>query len=414
MLCSRQLPIITLLAALFALPAPPAFAAGEDDDDKPNPDRFEISALPVLLGDTDRGIILGAYGVVVRFRKNYAPYRWRLRIATQMSVERREDDTLQLPFHDHYVHLDVPGFLHPRLRFDMEVAFRRYADTGYFGVGNASPDTPMNSVHAFNEYGRTNPSVSLLGRWRFPHGIALLFGAEFTYNWLQISQDSKLDQDLRAGDQRLDDLLHGVEDHALLTAVVGWLWDTRDHEFAPTRGMFHEISWRFSPGLSFLFAGLDVTSRFYYAVFGDKLVLAARITLDMLFGDAPVYELARLGGLEAQPGIGGARGVRGVPLQRYSGKIKLMGNLEARSKLLPFSILSQRFNLGLLAFVDLGRIWSDYRGETRFDGDSVGIKVGVGGGFRLQWGETFILRGDIAWSPDADPVGAYFGFQHIF
>jgi outer membrane protein assembly factor BamA len=413
MACSKHLLIATALCLLAALP-PRVARAADDDPDRPDPDRYEISALPVLLGDTDRGIILGAYGVVVRFRKNYAPYQWRLRIATQMSVERREDDTLQLPFHDHYVHLDLPGFLHPRLRFDAEVAFRRYADTGYFGVGNASPETPDNTVDAFNEYGRTNPSVSLLGRWRFPYGIAVLFGAEFTYNWVDVARDSKLDQDLKAGDQRLDDLLHGTEDHALLTGVIGWLWDTRDQEFAPTRGMFHEISWRFSPGLEFLFAGLDVTSRFYYPVFGEKLVLAARITLDMLFGDAPVYELARLGGLAAQPGIGGGRGVRGVPLQRYSGKIKLLGNFEARSKLLPFTILAQRFNLGLLAFVDLGRTWSDYRGDTRFDGDSVGLKVGVGGGFRLQWGETFILRGDIAWSPDANPIGAYFGFQHIF
>jgi hypothetical protein len=38
----------------------------------------------------------------------------------------------------------------------------------------------------------------------------------------------------------------------------------------------------------------------------------------------------------------------------------------------------------------------------------------AGGGLRLQWGETFLLRGDVAWSPDARPVGIYVDVNHVF
>lgn len=384
------------------------------DENAPSPNRYEVSALPLLLADTDRGFMFGAYGLMVRFRKGSAPYLWRLQVVSRVSVERGQDDTLQLPFHDHRVQLDLPGVFDPRLRLDFTLAFRRYTDTGYYGIGNASPGGAASTIQRYTEYERTYPGVAAQARWRFTDHIALLLGATFTYNWIDVFGGSKLAQDLAAGDDKLSDFLRGTDNHPLTLLTMGWLYDSRDHEFTPTRGMFHELSWRFSPLPDLVYGGLNATGRFFYPLLGEHLVLAARVTLDMLFGNVPIYELARLGGLVPQDGIGGARGIRGVPLQRYHGKIKLFGNFEARSKLLPFTLLSQRFNLGVLAFVDLGRTWSDYHALSRFDGDGVGLKVGFGGGLRLQWGETFILRGDLAWSPDADPVGAYIAFHHIF
>ena len=37
----------------------------------------------------------------------------------------------------------------------------------------------------------------------------------------------------------------------------------------------------------------------------------------------------------------------------------------------------------------------------------IGLKYGVGGGLRVQEGKTFVVRGDVAWSPDARPIGGY-------
>jgi Omp85 superfamily domain len=63
--------------------------------------------------------------------------------------------------------------------------------------------------------------------------------------------------------------------------------------------------------------------------------------------------------------------------------------------------------VGAAAFFDGGRVWADTTPQPALDGSSLGLKYGVGTGFRLMSGKAFVLRGDIAWSPDATPIGGY-------
>ena len=131
-----------------------------------------------------------------------------------------------------------------------------------------------------------------------------------------------------------------------------------------------------------------------------------------MLGSPPFYELARFGDTDA---IGGGNGVRGVPAQRYYGKVKVLGNFELRATPLAFRLWSKPFNLGVAVFVDAGRVWTELgSAHPELDGTGLGIKYGIGGGLRLQQGRTFLVRLDIAWSPDADPIGAYFGTGHVF
>ena len=71
--------------------------------------------------------------------------------------------------------------------------------------------------------------------------------------------------------------------------------------------------------------------------------------------------------------------------------------------------------LALAAFFDCGRVWTELgRAHPELDGTGVGLKYGIGGGLRLQEGKTFVVRADLAWSPDATPIGAYFAAGQIF
>jgi hypothetical protein len=396
----------TILLVVLVAQLHPTAANAETLD----PNRYEVNAMPMLMGDSDRGVIASALGVVVRFKEGHYPYQWRLRVVTRVSFDRREDDTLELPFHDDRLQIDLPGLFHPRLRLEGELAFRRYQDAGYYGVGNNSNGGQKDR---YNEYDRIYPGASIRARWAFSKKLALLLGFSYTYNWVKLYSNSKLEADRDSTDPKVRELIKGTNHHSLPLLTLGWLYDSRDHEFEPTRGMFHEISWRFSPA-PYSFGGINLTTRFFYSLWGPRLVLGVRFGLDLLIGDVPVYELARMGGLFPSEGIGGGESVRGIPLQRYHGKIKLMANIEARSRLFSFAVFQQRFTLSALAFVDTGRLWSDFDSKTRFDGDNLGLKLGLGGGMRLRWGETFVLRGDVAWSPDASPVGAYVGLNHLF
>jgi hemolysin activation/secretion protein len=133
---------------------------------------------------------------------------------------------------------------------------------------------------------------------------------------------------------------------------------------------------------------------------------------DTLLGSPPFYELARF---DETPAIGGVNAIRGVPAQRYYGKVKLFQNLEARSEIRSFQVKKKTLIVGLAAFLDAGRVWTELsHANPALDGTGLGLKYGFGGGLRVQEGQTFVVRLDLAWSPDARPLGAYFAAGEIF
>ena len=131
----------------------------------------------------------------------------------------------------------------------------------------------------------------------------------------------------------------------------------------------------------------------------------------MLFGDPPFAELPRF---EDTYAVGGSNGVRGVPQERYYGKVKVFGNVELRVKLLDFHAFSKLWGFGFETFFDGGRVWADTSAHPELDGTGFGLKYGVGGGLRLSSGTAFVIRGDLAWSPDAKPIGAYITGGEMF
>jgi outer membrane protein assembly factor BamA len=382
------------------------------------PDRLEFGGTPVLAGDSDIGVGFGALFSLARFQRGCSPFCWRIEALLMMTAKESVKGGVEFPYHDDYIKLDLPGLIDDRLRLNLELSFGRYSNSGYYGLGN---DSKVNSealaAHPrYHQYDHIYPQLRTRLRIKILSQVQMMLGGSFTYNWINRYDQSQLLTEVDIDDRRIRDLLRGTDHHGIAELDLGWIWDSRDHEYSPTRGFFHELSWRSSPGLAtsddLAYGGLNFTTRFYQSLLGPNLVLAARLMLDLLVGSPPFYELARHGGLVPKPAIGG--GVRGVPRQRYHGKVKLLGNLELRAKLLPFTIFEQRFNLGLTAFVDTGRVWADFSDGERFDGDKVGLKVGVGAGLRLQWGETFLLRVDTGWSPDADPIGFYVDINHLF
>ena len=103
-----------------------------------------------------------------------------------------------------------------------------------------------------------------------------------------------------------------------------------------------------------------------------------------------------------------------VALGRLAGKAKILANLEARAQAPGFSIAGERFRVGFVAFVDAGRVFSDVPPMAELDGPWAPFDLGVGGGLRLRWGETFVLRADGAWSPTRETPGFYVDVGQVF
>ena len=192
--------------------------------------------------------------------------------------------------------------------------------------------------------------------------------------------------------------------------------DTRDDEVAPAHGGHHVVGVRLSPWqtdeLPYRYANLSANLRWYVRRSGPSGSSWRRgWWATSCWATAPVYELSRF---EETSALGGAKFVRGVPTNRYYGKRKVVGNLELRSRLARFRVGRSQYEVGLTGFVDGGRVWADLLPRPDLDGTALSLKYGVGGGLRLQKGETFVLRADVAWSPDARPIGAYLLAGHQF
>ena len=378
-----------------------------------DPNRLEVGAVPIIMGDSDLGVGVGGVVSLARFRPGFAPFRWQL-LAVLFLTMKNEGHGVETVFHNHSIKLDLPDLAGGRLRLQTELAFGRHSNSGYYGMGNAASAIPGEA--RLHEYDRIYPELDLHSRLKLAGPLSLMAGGRLVYNWVEVYQGSKLAEDLRSNDSYLKQRLRGTGDHFDGVIDVGLLWDTRDQELAPSRGVFHELSFRFTPALGsdVSYAGATLALRYYQSLYRDRLVVAVRLMGDLLVGNPPIYELASYGGLFGMPGPGGGAGIRGVPMQLYHGKVKLISNFELRGRLSSFTVFRQHFNLGAVAFVDAGRVWTDIAAPDRFDGTGLGLKVGVGGGLRLQWGEAFLLRADIAWSPDAAPVGFYFNVNHVF
>ncbi|GAB4510881.1 MAG: hypothetical protein Tsb0020_28470 [Haliangiales bacterium] len=430
------------LLALAATTAPigvsAAWAEASEADagggEKKKAKRTEFGILPAINYDSDLGFGFGAIGTLAAFEPGYRPYRWRLEFLLYATVKESPDGGAELPYHDDYLILDLPGLLQNRLRLRSRVGFQRISTAGYYGLGNASEELE-DADGRYHQYDRINPHIESYGRFKLwdrstdEHAMRLeaFGGFGFWYNIIKLYDGSLLAQQQAEVEQgtpdgaALSSLLNGLDDHAMLTLSGGLLFDTRDHEYAPTRGSFTELSVRASPGVDadLRFAGFTLNTRWFHSLYGgDKLVLAVRGIGDVLVGSVPIYELATLGAFNNVSGPGGGSSVRGVLFNRFLGKLKVVGNAELRAQLLPFSIGSQQFNLGVITFVDAGRVWADFEqvevNGQELDNSLPNFALGVGAGLRVRWGETFIVRADPAYSLTEETFGLYININHIF
>jgi hypothetical protein len=396
--------VVSLWTVLLAAAADPA-SGGRS---------LDVAVVPVVGGDTDIGFGAGVIGSVARLDPNRRPFRWRLEGGSFATVKPRKGPRFEWPYQDAFVGYGHNGLLSERLRFEARVSFTRETDLRYYGIGNASI-APPDDVPARDFYTRTHPTARARARVALTPAMAVVFGSIYTFSWLAYDPSSRLAQDQVSGSPQLRGLLLVDRSHALHLFEAGMLFDTRNDETAPSRGQYHQVELRLAPWQSsrhpYRYAELHTTLRFYQQVVADRLVLAARAVGYLQIGDVPFYELSRYDETSA---LGGAKGVRGIPKNRYYGKRKVFGNLEARGRLATFQVRGSEYRLGLAAFLDGGRVWADLRSAPELDGAGWGLKYGAGGGLRLQKGSTFVLRIDVAWSPDARPLGGYFLAGHVF
>src|SRR5665213_207709 len=376
----------------------------------------ELNIVPIAGGDSDVGLGFGQVGDWAAMAPGYSPYKWRLESQAFITF-KEQDGGLIIPFQDYSLLLTLPDLApKKRLRLDISGAFTNEATLKYYGIGNASVLPPPTVNVRDTEYARIHPTLTAEARVALGNAFFLRFGEQYTYNRLTVRPTSTVAADDANASPEVRSILGTFGPHSVDLLEAGVEYDSRDNEIVTRHGMFHAIKVRISPRidgwLPYGYQQLDADARFYFTPVPRWLTITWRAVGDALLGNPPFYELARF---DETPALGGVNAVRGVPAQRYYGKVKVFENLELRSEILPFTIKKKKLILAVAAFFDAGRVWTELsHANPQLDGTGLGLKYGVGGGLRVQEGKTFVVRLDLAWSPDATPIGAYFAAGEIF
>lgn len=156
------------------------------------------------------------------------------------------------------------------------------------------------------------------------------------------------------------------------TVRLGLLYDTRDKEGAPSRGIWAEAHVTMAPkwlGTTNPYYKYSATLRQYFPLIdNDKLTLAYRLNYQGTFGkEAPYYVLpyiTTMGQSYDRDGMGGFRTIRGIMRNRVQGLDMASYNAELRWRFVNFTMGNQNIALGLNCFSDGTMVTKEY--DMRF------------------------------------------------
>jgi outer membrane protein assembly factor BamA len=192
----------------------------------------------------------------------------------------------------------------------------------------------------------------------------------------------------------------GFGKNRMMKAGFGIVADSRDSEFLPTKGIRYEAGLNKSLplfGNDFSYSDLSLEMRHFFPL-ANGVVLAHKFQTEHILGEAPFWDL---------PILGTQFGLRGYHMDRFRGDSSVLNILELRSWL--FSMFDDKVRFGAQAFLDSGRVFSDFDNNRIFSGWQ--HTYGFGGALSL-FSPDFFVRGDVGFSDEAYRV--YFGAGYIF
>lgn len=217
---------------------------------------------------------------------------------------------------------------------------------------------------------------------------------------------------------------------------VGLVYDTRDNEPNPMKGLWTELQFILAP--SFLgngdlsYSRIALTHRQYFTIVPKTINFAYRLSYQgKLSGNMPFYMLPFVYNAAPQMtknGLGGAKTMRGIQRNRVVGEDFVYGNLELRWKFLRTVIFNQNFYIALSGFVDGGLITGKYELQDPDPaytdeanawlalGDTEALHVSYGGGLHFALNENFIVTVDYgrASDPRDGNSGLYINLNFLF
>ncbi len=379
------------LFLMFTCTVPIGIAQVIPPDRAPLPSDAKIgsyySVLPLLGYSSDQGFIGGGFLQRINYDINRKPFLSTLK--TDLTFSTRGDIISQLQY-------ERTRLFGNDIRSSIDFIGQRERQGHYFGIGNTTPFSSSEFNDGANYYENREFYLNYRirnGLFSFGENGELDFFGETTFwyvNGISAGEDTRFYQDQPAG----------FGSNRVFKLGIGFIADSRNNEFSPSKGVRYEVS--FNSSQSFLLSDYSFSSMRgdfrHFMPLTDRITLAHRFQAEHTLGNAPFWAL---------PVIGNENGLRGFHRNRFRGESSVLNMIEIRSWL--FSVLSGRVDVGMHAFWDTGRVYSEFDSSTFFDGWK--RVFGVGGAITLL-NPDFIVRGDIGFSNETWRI--YFGAGYVF
>lgn len=416
---ARSLPVL----AIVGLYVCPLRAFAEDlAKPAPVPAGWDMAAVPAVNFTSDDGFGAGATGTAYFRNGGERPFAHAVTLRLFATTRGLQS---------HILRWDAPDFAGLAVRLTSEVGLFSLASANYCGVGNGvtcateaadaaaqtqglSGDAATTAAAHFYKLRYTRPYAMTLARLTISRSaqqrIEIFGGWRGAYYFPGTPSDpGPYTGSLYAN-------TFGAGERGLVSLVqLGVARDSRDVESAPTTGARAEASVRAAPSLlgsDYAFWGANVSAASWLSPWPNRaLVLALRGVVDFVQGDVPTGELSRVGGTLLYAAYGGESAGRGIRQSRYLGEFKAFTQAELRATWWRGQVFARTLDLGTVAFADVGVVTSA-RADAMAGG---GAHLGLGAGGRATVNRDFIVRADLAVSPDEQwAPRLYLNLGHVF
>jgi hypothetical protein len=433
-----------------------------EEDLKNKKEGFYFTGVPEISSDPINGFGYGAEGSLYFNGKRtdpffeYTAYRSKLDIVLFNTTKNQRELAFKL---------DVPYILGSKWRLRLEGAYEKNPNLLYFGTTEKTleelsyypngdtaaglvthakykdyqrsleyvrtgPNGPYTNAH-YNGYTKEEYILNISGeRSYFDSKLRLLAGFEVA--WLNVTAfdnkmtknaiepstgqtitvpngPTRITQDFNAGK------ILGLGSGLVNIAQIGIVYDTRDLEPDPGKGIFAEITNEFSNkiiGSKYNFNKTFGQIKYYKKLMPNvfkKLIFASRIGMGYTAGKAPFFEYQDQWSSEGSiEGLGGAHTIRGYKQARFLGRVMNFANFELRYRFADFNLFKQHVALSAVPLFDIGGVWDNLSRITKFGN----YRYSEGLGLRIAWNVNTILRFDYAVSNEDNQF--FFNFGHSF
>lgn len=223
--------------------------------------------------------------------------------------------------------------------------------SNYFGQGNGSPR--INENDEFYRYRRDYIYFHPGLQKRFGHRNFIKFGPVYNYNFVRQQTDTFLAteaadiSDSEFGRSQFG----GLEFAAEISSAKNKYFPVDGIKWVTSIGWYHGI---FDEENNYSRVQSDLS--FYLGLWDLPVTLAARIGGASNIGDFNFFQANNLGG---NAGFSRHGNLRGFVRDRFSGRTSVYQNTELRLQLANFKFYLLPLRIGILTFIDHGRVWSD-------------------------------------------------------